>query len=89
MTTKRAKRAHADDVQDAYLDEMAGRIARRALEGADLTLGWKDAGYRSALDAARAMVGDGGDPDINDRAARLIAATIRTPLVVRPTREDM
>jgi hypothetical protein len=66
---------HDDDLTERERD--AQRIARRVLAGADLTLSWRDAGYRTAMDAARALVGDGYDDDVTaERAAEIIAEAL-------------
>ncbi len=54
----------------------ADRLARRVLEGRDTSMSWREAGYQTAEDAARAMVGDGGDDTITDLAVEAVAAVL-------------
>lgn len=54
----------------------ARRRAERILTGRDLLDDWRSAGYRSALDAARAMVGSSGDNDMDEAAAVIVAETL-------------
>jgi hypothetical protein len=51
MTTKNDK--YDEDVQ-----ERAEMLADEALSGADLALGWRDAGYASARDRAEVLLGE-------------------------------
>lgn len=59
-----------------WIETEAQRIAARVLAGHDDRLGWRDAGYRSALDAARVLVGANGMPE-DERAAEIVADSLR------------
>lgn len=56
------------DAEDAAEDALAGR----APEASD----WRAAGYASAMDAARAMVGDGYGRAVRERAAEIVARVL-------------
>lgn len=66
------------DSDDAAVETMARRMAQLALRGSDETLGWRDAGYRSAEAAAAVLVGDstGIDEDVRTRAIAIVAAQL-------------
>lgn len=49
------------------------KIAKRVLAGADLSLGWREAGYGSAAECAAVLVGDGYDRDQRDVAVAIVA----------------
>lgn len=64
------------DSEQAECDECdAQEIAERALANRDGSLSWLDAGYASALDAARALVGSSHDA-VTERAAQIVAEHI-------------
>lgn len=56
--------------------EEAKKLAARVLSSRDESIGWRDAGYKTALAAARVMVGDSADPDVAVEAAKIVAAEI-------------
>lgn len=62
---------------DPDVERDAARWARRVLEGRDLSLDWRAAGYRTAHEAAGVLVGDGGDPRVRERAIELVAFVLR------------
>lgn len=77
----------ADHVSDEYLDELeaerigqeADRLVRLALEGADPSLDWREAGYSTPEAAARVLLGDSdGTPEwgyaVELLAERLLAS---------------
>lgn len=50
----------------------AGRLARRLLQAGQTAREWRQAGYRSALEAALVLVGDSDSEPVQQMAARLI-----------------
>ena len=55
----------------------ADRLARRVLEGMDRAQSWREAGYQTAEDAARALVGAGGEDDaVVDLAVGIVVAAL-------------
>ena len=59
---------------DEYTEDHARQLAQRVLAGSDRSLTWREAGYRSAHDAAKALVGDAAaPPDILARATEIVA----------------
>ena len=57
---------------DVATEYEAEQLARRVLAGADRSLDWRHAGYASALEAARVLVGDGYGA-AGERAAEIVA----------------
>lgn len=62
-----------------FAEHEGARLARRCVTGRDRDLGgWRDAGYRTPEDAARALLGDDQDgTGAYDVAVRLVAAALR------------
>lgn len=52
----------------------AARIARAVISGADPDLHWRDAGYSSPRNAARALVGARADRQLEDAAVVIVSA---------------
>jgi len=61
-------------IMDATLHE-AKRLAARVVAGTQVGdgHGWKEAGYRTPLEAARVLVGDWGDKAVERAAAEIVA----------------
>lgn len=51
----------------------AQALARRTLAGTDPALSWREAGYSSAIEAARVLVGSDADGDVAEMAAEIVA----------------
>lgn len=73
----RAGKVYEDQREETTAEEgieyEAHELARDVLEGSDASMGWREAGYHSALEAARVLVGAGGDEKVTVRAAELVA----------------
>lgn len=59
-----------------YDTTQAEKIAARVLANADLSLDWHLAGYATALDAARVLVGNAESKEIAEMAAAIVADRI-------------
>jgi hypothetical protein len=67
--------AAASDDDDRYTEHYAQNAARRILEGRDPTVGWRDAGYATARQAAEVLVGS-GDGDEWERTVEIVAEAL-------------
>lgn len=62
------------------IEREAQELSKHLLEGSDDDGNWRDAGYRTAVAAAKAIVGDGASADVTRRAVQIVAAAIEFSL---------